>query len=597
MKIRERIQRSPAAEVVAGVGVRFLRAADRATLGVGASDADGYVAFQYDGNPGPMEILIAGQPGGARHWTSYDAMSVGALSLAEVPHALRVLGDGVIRGVLNELAVAVGSGDSVTLATGAALVAGIPVVNYALDALTFSRPAASTRIDCVIVRVDTTDGEAVFTTLQGVEGGSAPALTQTAATYEICLARLTIPVAAPITIADVRTYAGETLDAAGVVRLASGTTSDTAGAAVSGASLTLDLVSGITSDIVAEASAVTRGRAGALAIEIDGNLSDYFANGIDDTITIQAIHTNTKAGGSCLVQVFARSDTNLTDWGLQATHAGPGSAQGFLNAPGQLCMDTTTGYWVCDPGNNRIHRFVQSSGAASSTITLTTPSGVAVDASGRIYVAYRSAPSDYRIRRYTGAGALVWTSGNLSATALGHLASDGTKVYYTRPSGNTVAAVLCSDGTTTTPTFGSAGTGNGEFTTPTGIVTNGTHLWVVDQGNNRVQQFTTAGVYVAQFGAAGSAEGQFNAPRGIALDDSGDLWVADYGNARLQQFSSAGSYLGTILQSAPDGVDLATGDVLFVSNNAASTIAKWDEVANILRFDGLVLNARAVPRT
>lgn len=83
--------------------------------------------------------------------------------------------------------------------------------------------------------------------------------------------------------------------------------------------------------------------------------------------------------------------------------------------------------------------------------------------------------------------------------------------------------------------FGSFGSGNGQFSNPYAITTNGTYLFVTDRGNHRVQVFTMFGVYVAQFGSFGTGDGQFNTPMGIAVDDR-FIWVVDNGNNRFQVF-------------------------------------------------------------
>lgn len=89
--------------------------------------------------------------------------------------------------------------------------------------------------------------------------------------------------------------------------------------------------------------------------------------------------------------------------------------------------------------------------------------------------------------------------------------------------------------------FGTFGSGNGQFNNPYGIASNGTYLFITDRGNNRVQVFTMLGVYVAQFGSGGTGDGEFDAPMGIAVD-SRFIWVVDNGNNRFQIF-----FIGTYL--------------------------------------------------
>jgi len=94
--------------------------------------------------------------------------------------------------------------------------------------------------------------------------------------------------------------------------------------------------------------------------------------------------------------------------------------------------------------------------------------------------------------------------------------------------------------------IGEKGSAQGQFLKPTGIAvdTNG-DVWVVDTGNNRVQQFDAgSGTYKNQIGGSGTGPGQLNAPEGVAVDAKGDVWVADTGNARVEKFTASGVYKG-----------------------------------------------------
>lgn len=94
--------------------------------------------------------------------------------------------------------------------------------------------------------------------------------------------------------------------------------------------------------------------------------------------------------------------------------------------------------------------------------------------------------------------------------------------------------------------WGTSGTGNGQFSAPhnTDLDSAG-NVYVTDSLNDRIQKFTSAGVYVTQWGASGSGNGQFHEPRGMAFNAGGDtLYVADGFNNRIQMFSVTGAYLG-----------------------------------------------------
>lgn len=97
---------------------------------------------------------------------------------------------------------------------------------------------------------------------------------------------------------------------------------------------------------------------------------------------------------------------------------------------------------------------------------------------------------------------------------------------------------------------GRRGSAPGEFNGPMGLATDGTHLFVVDCDNARVQQLRLAdGVCVDSVGTRGSLEGQMLRPSGIARSpglrrgvnaEQGDrLYVADTYNHRISVFGVA----------------------------------------------------------
>lgn len=88
--------------------------------------------------------------------------------------------------------------------------------------------------------------------------------------------------------------------------------------------------------------------------------------------------------------------------------------------------------------------------------------------------------------------------------------------------------------------FGVYGTGNGQFNTPSGIaIDSSDNIYVSDSGNHRVQKFDSSFSYLAQFGSSGSGDGQFNNPQDIAIDSSGNIHIADYANQRIQKFAGS----------------------------------------------------------
>ena len=62
-----------------------------------------------------------------------------------------------------------------------------------------------------------------------------------------------------------------------------------------------------------------------------------------------------------------------------------------------------------------------------------------------------------------------------------------------------------------------------------------------DSANNRIASFNPAdfaGTF-ASFGSAGSGDGQFNQPVGVTVDSAGNVWVADTFNNRIVELTGA----------------------------------------------------------
>ncbi len=78
------------------------------------------------------------------------------------------------------------------------------------------------------------------------------------------------------------------------------------------------------------------------------------------------------------------------------------------------------------------------------------------------------------------------------------------------------------------------------------LIALGQNIWVTDTNNDRVEEFSSTGLYESQFGSPGSGNGQFNRPVGIAIDSSGNIWVVDYSNKRVEELSPSGSYLSQL---------------------------------------------------
>ncbi len=93
--------------------------------------------------------------------------------------------------------------------------------------------------------------------------------------------------------------------------------------------------------------------------------------------------------------------------------------------------------------------------------------------------------------------------------------------------------------------FGSQGSGPGEFECPNSIDVDGGEVFVFEGDNDRIQVFDEQGAYLRGWGSTGSASGQFNVDCGTAsLVVFGDeVYATDCRNERVQVFHRDGTFL------------------------------------------------------
>lgn len=143
--------------------------------------------------------------------------------------------------------------------------------------------------------------------------------------------------------------------------------------------------------------------------------------------------------------------------------------------------------------------------------------------------------------------------------------------------------------------IGSPGSANGEFDQPGDVAVDSSgNLWVLDTGNDRVEEFNEKGEYLSQFGSAGSGEGQFSEPAALAVTPEGDVWVADTGNDRVEEFTPGGKYVTQIdppesepgrLQE-PEGVAVDRDGDVWVSDTAGGELVEFNEQGEYVRTVG-----------
>ena len=66
---------------------------------------------------------------------------------------------------------------------------------------------------------------------------------------------------------------------------------------------------------------------------------------------------------------------------------------------------------------------------------------------------------------------------------------------------------------------------------------------MADRTNDRVQTFTSSGVFVTKWGVSGTGDGEFGEPYGPTVDGDDNVYVTDRVNDSVQIFDSDGVFL------------------------------------------------------
>jgi len=94
--------------------------------------------------------------------------------------------------------------------------------------------------------------------------------------------------------------------------------------------------------------------------------------------------------------------------------------------------------------------------------------------------------------------------------------------------------------------FGSKGSGEGQFDEPWGVCVNSQgHILVADCSNHRICVFDSEGKFVRNFGSQGSGDGEMKHPYGVSVDHKDNVYVTEDGNHRVSKFSSDDTFVCT----------------------------------------------------
>ena len=225
-----------------------------------------------------------------------------------------------------------------------------------------------------------------------------------------------------------------------------------------------------------------------------------------------------------------------------------------LTYPVDLVVNSAGNVYVLDSTSSPSHVFIYNNTLTQQgdpiPIDAANPMGIALDTSGRIYIADTGGN---RILRYIydtengwildtyyfGNSGVVGSYGSDEGYFDGPwgIAVDGSGYIYVTDKGNDRIQVFDSYGNFARK-FGQSGSGNGQLAGPSGLYLLGaSKVFVAEAANHRIQNLSTNGYFLSKIGSQGSGTGQFNTPQDICYDLNYDqIIVADTANNRLQIF-------------------------------------------------------------
>ncbi len=253
-----------------------------------------------------------------------------------------------------------------------------------------------------------------------------------------------------------------------------------------------------------------------------------------------------------------------------------------LNLPTGVAADAAGNLFITEDSDRRI-RMVDFSGTISTIAgtgergfggdggpavdaLLGSPSGVALDAAGNLFIADWL---NYRIRKVDSSGVISTIAGpgesgdgGPAVDALLRFPRDVAlddlgNLYIAEDSDHRIRKVDSLGVISTIAGTGERGFGGdggpavqAQLNTPRGMAVDGAgNLYIADTHNNRIRMVdfsgtisTIAGTGERGFGGDGgpAVQAQLNIPRGMAVDGAGNLFIAEPGNHRIRKVDSAG---------------------------------------------------------
>ena len=239
---------------------------------------------------------------------------------------------------------------------------------------------------------------------------------------------------------------------------------------------------------------------------------------------------------------------------------GGAGANAMLANPWGVAVDASGSVFIADTGNSRVRMWTKSTGiivtivgngvqgfagdgGPGTSAELFAPFSIAVTATGSIYIADSGNWFNNRVRLFE------WISASPTASL-----SPTPTVLPSAPT--RVIAVIAGNGNSGFSGDGDVGT-SAELSYPSDVATDSMgNVYIADSGNHRVRLWAKATAIITT--VAGNGDGGFsgdggagtsarlNSPQGIAVDSAGNLYIADTHNFRVRLLAMSTGIITTI---------------------------------------------------
>jgi sugar lactone lactonase YvrE len=335
----------------------------------------------------------------------------------------------------------------------------------------------------------------------------------------------------------------------------------------------------------------------------------------------------------------------LTLAGVASTFSGSAAVSGSTDAVGTAARfytpygaayDANGNAYITDNSNHTVRKVTAAgevttiagaagvsgsadgTGGVGGTARFNSPTGIAVDAAGNIYVSdynnhtIRKISADYtQVTTVAGAAGVGGDTNGPAANARfsnpDGLAVDTAGNLYVADTGNSIIRKITASTGAVSTLAGSSGINGAQdgtgtaarFDLPTGVAVDASgNVYVTDLINHTIRKVTSAGVVTTFAGTAGSsgstngtgAAARFKEPYGIAIDSAGNLYVTDYANSLVRKVTPAGvvstlagtaGSTGVRLGSLPGvltgmyGLAISGTQMLLLVNNGAVLVSNF----------------------